>query len=59
VEEADVGAANSTTRRLELIKELTPEIRAKHPLVSWKELNELVSAAVEMQLLYERYGHES
>ena len=45
-------------RRLELIKELTPEIRAKFPLVSWKTHGELVTAAVEVKLLYERFGHE-
>ena len=45
-------------RRLELIDELTREIRAKYPLVSWKAHAELVTAAVDMQLLYERFGNQ-
>jgi len=47
-----------TERRIQLIEELTPVFRERYPLLSWKAHADLVTAAVDAKILYERFGSE-
>ena len=45
-------------RRAEVIAELGPELAAQYPHLSADALQELIEKRADLQLIYDRFGHE-